>query len=103
MGPGATAGLGVVVLALVAPGATGLALVFALVLLPIVWHLRSRALDVKTLEAEVARLAQATADQAGRLEHARAELDRRAREADSLLEIALATGSTLDEQELLRH
>ncbi len=102
-GPGATAGLGVVVLALVAPGAAGLALVFALVLLPILWHLRSRALDVKTLEAEVARLAQAAADQAGRLEHARDELDRRAREADSLLEIALATGSTLDEQELLRH
>ena len=81
------------------PGALGLATGAA----ALAWWGMRRAGEVATLGAEVVRLEQAMTAQAGELERVTAERDRCRREADSLLEIALATGSTLDAKVLLGH
>jgi signal transduction histidine kinase len=66
------------------------------------WALR-REDRLASLGGEVERLGQELAARAQDLSRASADADQRAREADSLLEIALATGATLDEPELLGH
>ena len=67
------------------------------------WWLMRREERLASLGVEVERLGQTLAAQADDLGRAGVELERRAREADSLLEIALATGASLDESQLLGH
>jgi signal transduction histidine kinase/ActR/RegA family two-component response regulator len=92
-----------VTLLVVVSGSRPTDVLLLVVLLPVLWGLIRRRRDVNALSGDVERLGHALADQDRELGSARAERDQRAREADALLEIAVATGSTLDEEELLRH
>jgi hypothetical protein len=78
-------------------------LLLLVVLLPVLWGLAQRRRDVRTLSAEVERLGHEVAERGREVGSVCGERDQRAREADALLEIAVATGSTLEEEELLRH
>jgi two-component system cell cycle sensor histidine kinase/response regulator CckA len=97
------AAVALVTLLIVLSGSRHADLLVLLILPGVLWRLIRRRRAAKALSAEVERLGHTLADQGRELGSVRAERDQRAREADALLEIALATGSTLDEEELLRH
>ena len=98
LGPGLVGGI-----CLAGSGSLLSALGVALAIAVLGWWLLRREERLASLGGEVERLRRTLADQARDLSRASAEADQRAREADSLLEIALATGATLDEPQLLGH
>jgi signal transduction histidine kinase/CheY-like chemotaxis protein len=102
-GLAATAGLVVAAGLFGLSGSLAVALPVAAGLPVLLWLAASRFGEAARWKAEMTRLAATVDTQADTLARTEAELERRTREADSLLGIALATGTTLDETELLRH
>ena len=98
LGPGLVGGI-----CLAGSGSLLRALGLAVAIAVLGWWLLRRQERLASLGSEVDRLRDALAAHARDLSRASAEADQRAREADSLLEIALATGATLDEPQLLGH